>query len=86
MENPFDILNERLDKIENLLLSIKPEKPHVEKEILPEWMSRQQVRDYLNISIATVDNWTRQGKLKKHFVGGVPRFKRDEVRKIFESL
>ncbi len=57
-----------------------------EFEALPEWMSRHQVKDYLNVSVATIDNWSRRGILKKHFVGGVPRFKRDDVRKVFESM
>lgn len=47
---------------------------------LPEYLTRKQVADYLACSIATVDNYARQGLLTKHYIGNTPRFKRDEVR------
>lgn len=47
---------------------------------LPEYMTRRDVAAYLACSIATVDNYTRQGLLTKHYIGNTPRFKRDEVR------
>jgi hypothetical protein len=49
-------------------------------EELPELMTRRQVAEYLAITVQTVDNFTRQGLLKKHYLNGLPRFKRDEVR------
>lgn len=48
-------------------------------EALPEWLTRKDVAAYLSISLATVDNFTRDGLLKKHYVAGLPRFKREEV-------
>jgi len=49
-------------------------------EELPELMTRRQVAEYLAITVQTVDHLARQGLLKKHHVGRLPRFKRDEVR------
>lgn len=54
-------------------------------ESLPEVMTRQQVADYFGVTLRTVDGLCKQGILKKHFLGGLPRFKRDEVRAAFEN-
>ena len=49
-------------------------------------LTRKEASVYLNVSIATVDNWTRQGKLIKHYNGSAVRFKRSELDTSFESL
>lgn len=54
-------------------------------ELLPELMTRKQVADYLSISLTTVDTLTRDGTLKKYFIGGSPRFKREEVRAVADT-
>lgn len=48
---------------------------------LPEWLTRKQVAEYLNISEVTVDALTRRGILKKYYPnhGKRPRFKKGEV-------
>lgn len=56
------------------------------REGLPEWLTRRQVSEYLSCSLATVDNYSREGLLKKHHVNGLPRFKREEVRQALEAL
>ena len=57
-----------------------------EPEELPEWLTRQQVAAYLNCSLATVDNYSREGLLRKVYINGLPRFKRDEVRQAVEAI
>ena len=52
------------------------------KEELPELLTRQQVADYLSISLKTVDTLARDGILKKYSIAGSTRFKRKEVRAI----
>lgn len=49
------------------------------KEI-PEYLSKGQVCEYLNISRATLDAWIRKGKAPRYaLIGGVYRFKRTDV-------
>lgn len=60
-------------------------KPEV-KEELPEYLSRKQVAEYLGCSIATVDNYSRSGLLRKIYISGLPRFRRDEVREALAEL
>jgi excisionase family DNA binding protein len=52
---------------------------------LPELLTRRQVADYLSISLTTVDTLARDGILRKHFIGGSPRFKREEVRAVADT-
>lgn len=56
------------------------------REELPEWLTRKEVSKYLSCSLATVDNYSREGLLKKHYANGLPRFKREEVRQALEAL
>jgi hypothetical protein len=56
------------------------------RDDLPEWLTRKQVADYLNCSLATVDNYSREGLLIKVHVNGLPRFKREQVRQALEAL
>lgn len=57
-----------------------------EVEDLPEWLTRRQVAEYLNCTLATVDNYSRAGTLKKRYINGLPRFKREEVRQALEDV
>lgn len=54
-------------------------------EALPELMTRKEAAVYLNCSIATVDNLSRSGLLEKHYLAGLPRFRREEVRTAFQN-
>lgn len=70
---------------ETLERKLKETKPQEPADSLPEWLSRKQVAVYFGLCLASVDNLTRQGVLRKHYLGNVPRFHRDEVRKAFEA-
>ena len=59
--------------------------PQPEADALPELLNRKQAATYLNCSIATIDNLTRAGLLEKHYLAGLPRFKREEVKAAFAN-
>ena len=53
----------------------------------PELLTRRQLADMLDIkSLATIDNWTRQGRLNKIRNGHIVRYKKSEVLKAFNAL
>lgn len=53
----------------------------------PELLTRKQVAEMLDIkSLATIDNWAKQGRLTRHRNGHIVRYKKSEVIKAFESL
>lgn len=56
-----------------------------EGEQLPELLTRMETAEFLSVSLGTIDNLSKAGILKKHFLGRSPRFKRDEVRTAFDS-
>ncbi len=85
MNNPFEVIDSRLSNIETLLLDIKHGAPKLNKEEqLPELLTRQQVAEYLHVSIKTVDNIVKDGHLKKYSFSGSTRFKREDVRAVPE--
>lgn len=52
---------------------------------LPELLTRKQVAEYLSISLTTVDVLARDGILKKHYITGSPRFKREEIMTVADT-
>ena len=60
-----------------------PDKP--QGEAMPELFSRRQAAEFLGVSLGTVDNLARAGLLQKHYLGSVPRFRREELVQAFES-
>ena len=52
---------------------------------LPELLSRKQAAAFLGVSLGTVDNLARAGVLQKHFLGSVPKFKKEELLQAFEG-
>jgi len=49
---------------------------------LPEMLTRHQAAQVLGVCIATMDNWTRSGKIKKERLGGrTVRFRKSELLK-----
>lgn len=93
MDNPFQIINDRLTNIEDLLLSLKHEKVKPMPESKAdntgdEFLSKRMVAKMLNCSTSTVDNWRRGGKLKPYYLGmrgKAVRFKRAEVLALLEK-
>ncbi|MBK6932470.1 MAG: helix-turn-helix domain-containing protein [Saprospirales bacterium] len=63
--------------------SPRPAEPFSE---FPELLSRRQVAELLGVSLATVDNWTKEERLLKHRIGPVVRFRKDEVLAALTSL
>ena len=43
------------------------------------YLTRREVQKMLNINMGTLDNWTKQGKLKAYGIGARIYYKRHEV-------
>jgi len=75
---------------EAILKGIKAEIDILKKEFQPkeptEYMTREEVRDLLNIDLSTVHNWTKRGKLKAYGIGNRVYFKRKEVEQAIKPL
>ena len=75
---------QRLEEVITRKLSEKqPDKPN--GEALPELFSRKQAAGFLGVSLGTIDNLARAGLLQKHYLGSIPKFKREELLQAFDS-
>lgn len=52
----------------------------------PELLSRRQTAEILSVSLASLDNWTSSGRLRKHRIAGVVRFRKSEVLSTINNL
>ena len=80
MENPFEILEQRLSQIEDKLdrmLTIIGEKKDTSM-LDPTWVTTKQLSQHLGISTAAVTN-IRGTKIPYYKIGGRILFKREEV-------
>lgn len=51
-----------------------------------EWYSPEDVADLYDVSISTVYRWTSEGRLPGYKVGGVRRYKREDVEALAEPI
>ena len=66
-------------EVEKLKADFQPKQP-------TEFMTRNEVRDLLNVDLSTVHNWTKRGKLKAYGLGGRLYYKRAEVEEAIKPL
>lgn len=61
----------------------KEEQTKVDANLL---ITRKEAAKLLNVCLATLDNWTREGKLTKYRNGNTVRYKKSEVLASFSTL
>ena len=49
---------------------------------LPALLTRDEVAWWFRVSVITVDNWVRSGKLKPVKIGGITRFNKSELLEV----
>ncbi|MEL7586803.1 MAG: helix-turn-helix domain-containing protein [Prolixibacteraceae bacterium] len=73
-----------------IIEGIKHELDGLKKEFKPkeptEYLTRAEVRDFLNCDLSTVHNLTKRGKLKAYGIGGRVYYKRNEVEQAIVPL
>ncbi|PTM11094.1 MAG: hypothetical protein DA408_14475 [Bacteroidetes bacterium] len=84
MNNPFELLAAKLDKIENLLTWIaeRPEQEETEQERL---LDKKQAAKVLGVSVSTIDNMRRDGFLTPYRFGKAVRFKLSDLYELTEK-
>jgi hypothetical protein len=86
MENPFEQLNRRLNFIELLLrdVSKKIAKEEAQEQLLSPgeavklWSPK--------VSTQTLSNWSKQGLIPKHSIGGKTFYKKSEILASLQTL
>lgn len=70
MQNPFDILNERFDRLEERLFANQ----HQSQKQSPEIINREELCRRLDITEPTIIRWEKRGKIPSIRIGGSVRY------------
>lgn len=65
MSNPFEEINQKLDRIENLILN--PSSP--KQAPVLKYHERRETADLLHVSLPTLNTYTRKGIIKGSKIG-----------------
>jgi excisionase family DNA binding protein len=82
MSNPFEVLENRLSNIENLLLDIK----HTPKETENKLHSVKSLSLFANVSELSIRNWIKEGKIKAKRIGGRILIEQSQFEKGLEEV
>jgi len=83
MQNPFEIFEERLKRIENLLLEIRGEKKPVAQD---SYITREEAANILRITLPTLHSYTMKGKIKGYRIGRRILYKKNEIEQSVASI
>ncbi|MEO2061926.1 MAG: helix-turn-helix domain-containing protein [Christiangramia sp.] len=84
MSNPFETLESRLNRIENILLDLQ-ESTH-QKPKRPKMYSIKEMAKYSGASENTVRNWINEGKVKAKRIGGRIFIEEEEFQKALSEV
>jgi hypothetical protein len=79
MENPFEIILERLDRIEKAIENLNT--PSTDKDAEEVLLSRIDVATLLKFSLTTLWKHTKNGKIKSYGIGNRIYYKKEEILK-----
>ena len=75
---------------DRMFARFKSELESIKSEFQPkqptEFLTRQQVKELLDIDLSTVHNWTKRGKLQAYGIAGRVYFKRAEVEQALKPI
>lgn len=75
---------------ESILNGVQIQIDKLKKEFQPkiptEYMTRNEVKNLLNVDLSTIWNWQKKGKLKAYGIGSRVYYKRHEVEQSIKPL
>lgn len=75
---------------ETILNGVKVEINNLKKEYQPkqptEYLTRNEVKELLNVDLSTVHNWTKRKKLQAYGIGSRVYYKRHEVEQSVKPI
>tara|TARA_R110002020_G_scaffold440922_4_gene651609 strand:- start:826 stop:1113 length:288 start_codon:yes stop_codon:yes gene_type:complete len=85
IQNPFEDLFKRLDRIESYLLEIKDLKPlPIEPDL--EFLTRKKTAKLLDISLPTLNSWTKKGAVPALRIQDSVRYRKEDVINSLEEV
>jgi len=91
MQGTIQLIQLSPEEFENRIVAgVKAEIDSLKKEFQPkeptEYLTRNQVRDLLQVNLSTVHNLTKRGTLKAYGIGARVYFKRNEVEQAIKPI
>ena len=73
------IYNRFKSEIDNLKSDFQPKQP-------TEYLTRNQVKEMLDVDMSTIHNWTKRGKIQAYGIGNRIYYKRSEIEQAIIPL
>lgn len=91
MQGTIQLIQVTPEQLQELILKgVKVELDSLKSQLQPksptEYLTRNQVKELLNVDLSTVHNWTKRGKLKAYGLGNRIYYKRSEVEAAIQPL
>jgi predicted DNA-binding transcriptional regulator AlpA len=86
MQNPFEVLEARLNNIESILIELKHPSPQSIIQPQKDLMTRKEVCALLSINFSTLWKHTKSGKLKSFGIGNRVFYSREQVLQAVKPL
>ncbi len=79
------------EQLQNAIIkSVNEQLEQLKKEFQPkeptEYLTRNEVKELLNVDLSTVHNWTKRKKLRAYGIGNRVYYKRHEVEQSIKPL
>ena len=75
-----DVTPEQIDSLfAGLQCQLNELKKNFEPKVPSEWLTRQEVADWLKVDLSTLFHWNKKNKLKPYSIGNRILYKRSEV-------
>jgi hypothetical protein len=75
---------------ETIISGVKSELEKLKSEFQPkqptEFLTRNQVKELLDVDLSTVHNWTKKGKLQAYGIAGRVYYKRSEIEQALQPI
>ena len=84
MNNPFDVLEKRLDRIEAGIMELA-KKPEKEISLPEKYLTVEQTCELLSVTRTTLWSWDRKGILESCRIGNQKRYKLSDIQKIMNG-
>lgn len=84
INNPFESLDSRLQRIEAMLLQQQPVVK--EERTSKELKTRKEAADFFDITLPTLHKWTKEGKVKGQRIGSRIRYYQSDLEKALKTI
>ncbi len=84
MQGSIQLLQITTEQLQEIISAVvKPQFDELKKEFQPKnptvLLTRQEVRDLLQVNYTTINAWSNSGKLQRHGIGNRVYYKRSEI-------